>query len=57
MNPSSLSWCNLEVQKQKEMYKVLMFLRMRAHRTPLKNNKNCEGSDTREFSYSQTTIN
>ena len=51
MNPSSLSWFILEEQKQKSMYKGAMFLRMRAHRTPLKNIKLCEVTGTRDFSY------
>ena len=51
MNPSSLSWFILEVQKQKEMYKGPMLLRMRVHRTPLKNNILCEVTGTRGFSY------
>ncbi len=51
MNPSSLSWFNLAVQKQKSMYKDSMFPRMRAHRTPLKNNIICEVTGTRDFSY------
>ena len=42
MNPSSLSWFILEVQGQKGMYNGAMLLRMRAHRTPLKNNILCE---------------
>ena len=47
MNPSSLSWFNLKVQKQKSMYKGAMFLRMRVHRTPLiKNNILCEVTNT-----------
>ena len=50
MNPSSLSWFFLQVQKPKSMYKGAMFLRMRAHRTPLKNNIICEVTDTRNFS-------
>ena len=57
MNPSSLSWFISEVQKQKEMYKGPMLFRMRAHRTPLKNIKLCEGSGTRDFNYKQLTIN
>jgi len=51
MNPSSLSWCNLKIQKQKSMYKVTMLLRMRAHRTPLKKQILCEVTSTRDFSY------
>ena len=51
MNPSSLSWSILKVQEQKGMYKDTMLLRMRAHRTPLKNNILCEVTSTREFSY------
>ena len=71
MNPSSLSGLNLEVQepacpkgmalppagRQKGMYKDIMLLRMRAHRTPLKNNLTCEVTGTRAFSYQQITIN
>jgi len=60
MNPSSLSWFNLEVQKQKCMNRVCelseankdtMLLRMRAHRIPLKNNILYEVTSTRGFSY------
>ncbi len=57
MNPSSLSRLNLEVQEQKGMYKDIMLLRMRAHRTPLKNNLTCEVTGTRGFSYQHSTIN
>jgi len=66
MNPSSLSWFNLEVQepacrqaRQKSMNRVCelseankdtMLLRMRAHRTPLKIITFCEVTNAREFS-------
>jgi len=57
MNPSSLSWFTIEVQGQKSMYKGVMLLRMRAHRTPLKKNIICEVTGTGDFSYKQLTIN
>jgi len=73
MNPSSLSWFNLKVQKpacrqawQKSMNRVYelseankdtMLLRMRAHRTPFKIITFCEVTGTGDFSYKQLTIN